>query len=112
MRPFSLCIYKRNERMGIRKYRKSRKRGIEWEEWVSVWHMHRAKSVELVRSIMLHILHAGNFPLDADMKSVLPFCLLVAIQSTWVLTWSALLQVASLPINISYSICLHLATHN
>jgi hypothetical protein len=35
--------------------------------------MCRAKSVELVGSIMLHVLH-GIFLLDADMKSVLPFC--------------------------------------
>jgi hypothetical protein len=50
------------------------------------------------------LLHAGIFLLDADMKLVLPFCSLVTIQSTWVLTQSVLLQVTSLPTCISYSI--------
>jgi hypothetical protein len=36
----------------------------------------------LVGSIMLHVLHAGMFLLDADMKLVLLFCSLVTIQST------------------------------
>jgi hypothetical protein len=81
-------------------------------ERVSVWHMHRAKSVESVGSVVLHVLHAGIFLLDADMESVLPFHLLVAIQSTRVLTRSALLQVTSLPTSISYSICLHPAARN
>jgi hypothetical protein len=49
---------------------------------------------------MLHILHASIFLLDANMKLVLPFRLLVIIQSMWVLTWSALLQVTSLPTSI------------
>jgi hypothetical protein len=61
---------------------------------------------------MFHILHAGIFLLDADTKSVLPFCSLMAIQSMQVLTQAALLQVTSLPTNISYSIRLHPATHN
>jgi hypothetical protein len=68
--------------------------------------MRRAKSVDLVRSVMLHIHHAGIFLLDADMKLVLPFRSLVTIQSMQVLTRSALLQVTSLPTNISYLICL------
>jgi hypothetical protein len=71
--------------------------------------MRRAKSVELVGSVALHILHAGIFLLDADTTLVLPFRLLVAIQSMWVPTQSALLQVTSLP---TYSICLHSDTHN
>jgi hypothetical protein len=54
-----------------------------------------------------NVLHAGIFLLDADMKSVLPFRSLVTIQSTWVPTWSVLLQVTSLPTSISYSICLY-----
>jgi hypothetical protein len=74
--------------------------------------MHKAKSVDSVRSVVLHILHAGIFLLDADIKLVLPFRLLVTIQSMQVPTWSALLPVTSLPTNISYSICLHSATHN
>jgi hypothetical protein len=53
----------------------------EWGEWVLVWHMHRAKSVDSVGSVVLHIFHAGIFLLDADMKSVLLFHSLVAIQS-------------------------------
>jgi hypothetical protein len=61
---------------------------------------------------LTHVLHADIFLLDADMKLVLPFCSLVAIQSTWVPTQSALLQVTSLPTNIFYSICLHSATRN
>jgi hypothetical protein len=36
------------------------------QEGVSIWHTCRAKSVELVRSIALHILHAGIFLLDAN----------------------------------------------
>jgi hypothetical protein len=113
--PFSLHIYKGNERMGIRNKEKGNKgnwKQREWGEGVSVWHMHRAKSVESVGSVVLHILHAGIFLLDANMKSVLPFCSLVTIQSMWVPTWSALLQVTSLPTSISYSICLHSATCN
>jgi hypothetical protein len=74
--------------------------------------MRRAKSVESVGSVVLNVLHASIFLLDADMKSVLPFRSLVAIQSMWVPTWSALLQVTSLPTSISYSICLHPATRN
>jgi hypothetical protein len=62
--------------------------------------MRRAKSVESVGSIMLHVLYAGILLLDADMKLVLPFRSLVAIQSMWVLTQSALLQVTSLPTDI------------
>jgi hypothetical protein len=31
----------------------------------------RAKSVDSVRSVVLHVLHTGIFLLDADMKSVL-----------------------------------------
>jgi hypothetical protein len=42
---------------------------------------------------VLNVLHAGIFLLDADIKSVLPFRSLVAIQSMRVLTRSALLQV-------------------
>jgi hypothetical protein len=38
----------------------------------------------LVGSVMIHVLHAGICLLDANMKLVLPFCLLVIIQSTWV----------------------------
>jgi hypothetical protein len=69
----------------------------------------QAKSVDSVRSIMLYILPAGIFLLDANMKLVLLFHLLVAIQSIQVPT-----QVCSpsLPTNISYSICLHLVTCN
>jgi hypothetical protein len=75
---FSLHIYKGNKKMGIIKGKGT------WEykenrEWVSIWHTHRAKSVEL--SIMIHILHAGILPLDASMKLVLLFCLPVTIQS-------------------------------
>jgi hypothetical protein len=51
---------------------------------IYVKHMHRAKSVESVRSVMLHILHTGNFLPDATMKLVLLFHSLVAIQSTQV----------------------------
>jgi hypothetical protein len=51
---------------------------------------------------MLHILHAGIFLLDADMKLVLPFHSLVTIQSMWVPTQVCILQVTSLPTNISY----------
>jgi hypothetical protein len=61
---------------------------------------------------MCNVLHAGIFLLDADMKSVLPFRSLVAIQSTRVPTRSVLLQVTSLPTSISYSICLHSDTRN
>jgi hypothetical protein len=74
--------------------------------------MYRAESVESGGSVVLNVLHAGIFPLDADMKSVLPFHLLVAIQSTWVPTRSVLLQVTFLPTSISYSICLHSDTRN
>jgi hypothetical protein len=56
---------------------------------------------------MCNVLHTGIFLLDADMKSVLPFRSLVAIQSTQVLTRSVLLPVTSLSTSISYSICLH-----
>jgi hypothetical protein len=38
---------------------------------------------------MLHVLHAGIFLLDANMKSVLLFHSLVTIQAMQVLTWSA-----------------------
>jgi hypothetical protein len=69
--------------------------------------MRRAESVELGGSIVRNVLHAGIFLLDADMKLVLPFRSLVAIQSTRVLTQSVLLQVTSLPTSISYLICLH-----
>jgi hypothetical protein len=61
---------------------------------------------------MCNVLHAGILLLDADMKSVLPFRLLVAIQSMQVLTRSVLLRVTSLPTSISYLICLHSDTHN
>jgi hypothetical protein len=81
-------------------------------EWVSVGQTCRAKSVELVGSVVLNVLHAGIFLLDANMKSVLLFRSLVAIQSTRVPTQSALLQVTSLPTSISYLICLHSATCN
>jgi hypothetical protein len=81
-------------------------------EWVSVGHTRRAKSVELGGSVVLNVLHAGIFLLDADMKLVLLFHSLVAIQSMQVLTWSALLQVTSLPTSIPYSICLYSATWN
>jgi hypothetical protein len=46
---------------------------------VSVGYTCRAKSVESVTSVVLNILHAGIFLLDADMKLVLPFCSLVTI---------------------------------
>jgi hypothetical protein len=59
-----------------------------------------------------NVLHAGIFLLDANMKSVLLFHLLVAIQSMQVPTQSVLLQVTSLPTSISYSICLHSDTRN
>jgi hypothetical protein len=72
----------------------------------------RAKSVELGGSVTHNVLHAGISLLDADMKSVLPFRSLVAIQSTWVPTRSVLLPVTSLPTCISYSICLHSGIHN
>jgi hypothetical protein len=32
---------------------------------ISIWHMCRAKSVELVESIVIYVLHAGVFLLDA-----------------------------------------------
>jgi hypothetical protein len=63
--------------------------------------MCRAKSVELGGSVMCNVLHAGIFLLDADMKLVLPFRLLVTIQSMRVPTWSVPLQVTSLPTSIS-----------
>jgi hypothetical protein len=68
---------------GGRGYWKTRGTG----ELVSVLHMHRAKSVESVVFIVIHILHAGIFLLDADMKSVLLSHSPVTIQSMWVLTW-------------------------
>jgi hypothetical protein len=64
--------------------------------------MCRAESVESGRSVVCNVLHAGISLLDADMKSVLPFCSLVAIQSMQVPTRSVLLQVTSLPTSISY----------
>jgi hypothetical protein len=51
-------------------------------------HTCRAESVESGRSVVPNVLHAGIFFLDADMKSVLPFHSLVAIQSMWVPTRS------------------------
>jgi hypothetical protein len=74
--------------------------------------MHRAESVESGRSVAHNVLHAGIFLLDADMKSVLPFRSLVAIQSARVPTRSVLLPVTSLPTCISYSICLHSGIRN
>jgi hypothetical protein len=62
---------------GHKKMKKKRNKGYwkqrEQGEWVSIWHMRRAKSVDLVGTVVLHILHAGIFLLDADMKLVLPF---------------------------------------
>jgi hypothetical protein len=84
MSPFSLHIYKVNERMGIWKGNKGKWKQREWGEWVSVGHMCRAESVELGRSVVLNVLHAGIFLLDANMKLVLPFRSLVTIQSTQV----------------------------
>jgi hypothetical protein len=75
-------------------------------------HTRRAESVESGRSVAHNFLHAGIFLLDANMKSVLPFRSLVTIQSTRVPTWSVLLPVTSLPICISYSICLHSGIRN
>jgi hypothetical protein len=69
--------------------------------------MRRAKSVQSGRSIMHNVLHAGIFLLDANMKLVLSFHSLVAIQSMRVPTRSVLLQVTSLHTSISYLICLH-----
>jgi hypothetical protein len=63
-------------------------------------------------SVTHNVLHAGIFLLDADMKSVLLFRSLVAIQSMRVPTWSVLLPVTSLPTCISYSICLHSGIRN
>jgi hypothetical protein len=77
-------------------------------EWVLAGHTCRAESVESGGSVTYNVLHAGIFFLDADMKLVLPFRSLVAIQSTW----SVLLPVPSLPTCISYSICLHPDTRN
>jgi hypothetical protein len=74
--------------------------------------MRRAESVESGGSVVHNVLHAGIFLLDADMKSVLPFHSLVAIQSTRVPTQSVLLQVTSLPTSIPYSICPHSGIHN
>jgi hypothetical protein len=112
----SLCVFTKGMRgwayENKEKVNKGKWKQREWGEWVSVRHTRRAKSVELVGSIVLNILHAGIFLLDTDMKSVLPFRSLVAIQSTRVLTQSALLQVTSLPTSISYLICLHSATRN
>jgi hypothetical protein len=82
-----------------------RRMGIRWAHA-------RAESVESGGSVVRNVLHAGIPLLDADMKSVLPFCSLVAIQSMRVPTWSVLLQVTSLPTSISYSICLHSETRN
>jgi hypothetical protein len=56
---------------------------------------------------MCNVFHAGIFLLDADMKLVLPFRSLVAIQSMQVPTRSVLLWVTSLSISIPCSICLH-----
>jgi hypothetical protein len=53
--------------------------------------MCRAESVESGGYVVHNVLYAGIFLLDADMKLVLPFCLLVTIQSTWVPTQSVLL---------------------
>jgi hypothetical protein len=75
-------------------------------------HMCRAESVESGGSVVHNVLHAVIFLLDADIKSVLPFRSLVAIQSTRVPTWSVLLQVTPLPTSISYSICLHSGIRN
>jgi hypothetical protein len=66
--------------------------------------MCRDKSVDSVRSVVLHVLHAGIFLLDANMKLVLLFHSLVTIQSIWVLTQSALLQVTSLLILLDLSL--------
>jgi hypothetical protein len=80
MRPFSLHIYKGNEKIGIRKGESDT--GTQREQgnrYLSGTHV--AKSVESVRSIIIYVLHAGIFLLDANMKSVLLFHLLVAIQS-------------------------------
>jgi hypothetical protein len=77
-----------------------------------VGHMRRAESVELGGSVMHNVLHASIFLLDANMKSVLLFCSLVAIQSMQVPTQSVLLQVTSLPTSISYLICLNSGIHN
>jgi hypothetical protein len=77
-----------------------------------VGHMHKAESVESGRSVVHNVLYAGISLLDADIKSVLPFRSLVAIQSMWVPTQSVLLQVTSLPTSISYSICLHSGIRN
>jgi hypothetical protein len=30
-------------------------------EWVSIWHTHRAKSVDSVGSVVIHVLYAGIF---------------------------------------------------
>jgi hypothetical protein len=77
-----------------------------------VGHTRRAESVESGGSVAYNVLHVVIFLLDADMKSVLPFHSLVAIQSTRVPTRSVLLPVTSLPICISYLICLHSGIHN
>jgi hypothetical protein len=112
----SLCIFTKGMRGWAYKNQEKGNKGKwkqrEWGEWVSVGHMRRAKSVESVRSVVLNVLRAGIFLLDADMKSVLLFRSLVAIQSMRVPTRSALLQVTSLPTSISYSICPHSATRN
>jgi hypothetical protein len=75
------CIYKGNEKMGIRNKEKRERDTKGIGEWVSIWHIRRAKSVELVGSDVIHVLHAGIFLLDADMKSVLLFHSPVTIQS-------------------------------
>jgi hypothetical protein len=97
------------------KRKKRRIRGSENKgngERVSIWHTCRAKYVESVGSVVLHIIHGGIFLLDTNMKSVLLFHSLVTIQSIWVPTQSALLQVTSLPTSISCLICLHSDTCN
>jgi hypothetical protein len=52
---------------------------------------------ELVGSVVLNILHAGIFLLDANMKFILPFHSLVTIQSTWVPTRSASFRLPLFP---------------
>jgi hypothetical protein len=81
-------------------------------EWVLMGHTRRTESVESGRSVAHNVLYAGIFLPDANMKSVLPFCSLVTIQSMWVPTQSVLLQVTSLPTCISYLICLHSGIRN
>jgi hypothetical protein len=45
-----------------------------------------AISVQLDRYVMVCVLYASTFLLNAGMKLVFSFCMPVAIQSTWVLT--------------------------